>query len=470
MPMQRQTFKKDNLAADTSTHGGGGNVTGSAGGINTSNPAGAYAYPLENYTPADFSLPLEELPDGRLSHREQTLLHAQWQRITGARAFLLQDAAAQTRLEETVEQGVTSDAKDTLSKTLHEGKSLNVGLYSTCSQRQRLQRFKHTAAEELHIVHRTVGANFDKIKGLASMQSPEEFGEESTIDFPRLGSLEEKYEDLRQEQIEKFCKAHGKVAAARFQNSDKRMLRKWFRELDIDNSGEVSVAELQDPLLSAGIFLTREQVYRVMLNADKNDTAGLDFEEFLNALYSTSGKRASDEAARAKAAAGGGGAGDDAGGHRIDLRKLKKLQSMGSDQHGFAMETLLSAERRGKLFNSVVNQMEKREGEFRSKHGKWVDSSRKLDSFMREVGSSTRAPSAGAGSGGTGQQASPSSASRMVSQTAQTTGERRAAQLKAREKQRLLANASSAKHGMKWMGVAHETDKKLHQVCACVEV
>jgi len=51
----------------------------------------------------------------------------------------------------------------------------------------------------------------------------------------------------------------------------------------------VSVAELQDPLLSAGIFLTREQVYRVMLNADKIDTAGLDFEELLNALYSTSG-------------------------------------------------------------------------------------------------------------------------------------------------------------------------------------
>jgi len=92
---------------------------------------------------------------------------------------------------------------------------------------------------------------------------------------------------------------------------------------------------------------------------------------------------------------------------------------MGSDQHGFAMDSLLSAERRWKLFNCVVNQMEKREGEFRSKHGKWVDSCRKLDSFMREVGSSTRATSsAGAGSGGIGQQASPSPASKMASQTA----------------------------------------------------
>ena len=38
-------------------------------------------------------------------------------------------------------------------------------------------------------------------------------------------------------------------------------------------------------MLSAGIFKTREQIFRVMLNADKNETMGLDFEEFLNALY-----------------------------------------------------------------------------------------------------------------------------------------------------------------------------------------
>jgi len=31
-----------------------------------------------------------------------------------------------TRSDKTVEQGVASDARDTLSKTLHEGKSLNV--------------------------------------------------------------------------------------------------------------------------------------------------------------------------------------------------------------------------------------------------------------------------------------------------------------------------------------------------------
>jgi len=98
--MQRQLPKKDNMATDTSTHGSG-HVTGTS----SSATGTSYAYPLENYTSGDFSLPLEELPDGRLSHREQTLLRTQWRRIMGAREFLQEEAAAQTRLEETVEDG-----------------------------------------------------------------------------------------------------------------------------------------------------------------------------------------------------------------------------------------------------------------------------------------------------------------------------------------------------------------------------
>jgi hypothetical protein len=69
-----------------------------------------------------------------------------------------------------------------------------------------------------------------------------------------------------------------------------------------------------------------------MLNADKNETMGLDFEEFLNALYNSKNDL-------------------------IDVRKLKKLQEMGADRHGFDMETLITQERRAKLFNSTVNQV-----------------------------------------------------------------------------------------------------------------
>jgi hypothetical protein len=157
--------------------------------------------------------------------------------------------------------------------------------------------------------------------------------EPSTLLHPHLDSVEEKLEDLRQSEMEKWCFRRGVIAAAKFPNKDKRQLRKWFKILDYDGSGEVNVQELQDPLLSSGIFKTREQVVRVLSNVDRNKTMGIDFEEFLLALH---------------------------GNKLADTRKLKKLQDMGSNEFGFSTETLLHEERRNKLIHSIQKQSEKR--------------------------------------------------------------------------------------------------------------
>lgn len=158
--------------------------------------------------------------------------------------------------------------------------------------------------------------------------------EVSTLAKPRLGSLEEKLEDLRHESIEKWCKKRGHVAAVDFTNKDKRLLRNWFRELDYDGSGEVNVHELQDPMLSAGILRTKEQVVRVLANIDKNNTEGIDFEEFLIALR---------------------------GNKLADQSKVKMLQDFSQNEFDFDMTTLLNEERRKKLIHSVMIAVEKRE-------------------------------------------------------------------------------------------------------------
>jgi len=111
------------------------------------------------------------------------------------------------------------------------------------------------------------------------------------------------------------------------------MLRRWFNALDFDGSGEVSVSELQDPLISAGILKTRDQVLRVLLNADKNGTLGLDFKEFLDALHGTS---------------------------LANSDKLLELQRMMGNSEGLAMDTLVTGARRQKLLNSILLQSEKR--------------------------------------------------------------------------------------------------------------
>lgn len=157
--------------------------------------------------------------------------------------------------------------------------------------------------------------------------------EESTIEHPKLGSVEEKLEDVRQTEIEDWCRKRGKKPKYRYSNAEKRMLRKWFKALDNDGSGEVDVEELQDPLLSSGIFKTREQVVRVLANVDKNNTLGIDFEEFLLALGSNK---------------------------LADNSKLKRLQEMSSNPD-FETDTLLTYERRNKLIKSILQRCEERQ-------------------------------------------------------------------------------------------------------------
>lgn len=144
--------------------------------------------------------------------------------------------------------------------------------------------------------------------------------------------------DLREETLERWCmKHHGRIPSTSYQNKDKRLLRKWFNQLDNDGSGEVSVNELLDPMLSSGILKTKAQVVRVLSNVDKNGTNGIDFHEFLQAL---DGNKFADKA------------------------KLKRLQDMSANPLGFGMETLLTEERRKKLIRSVMDQSIERQQQF----------------------------------------------------------------------------------------------------------
>lgn len=181
----------------------------------------------------------------------------------------------------------------------------------------------------------------------------------STIDHPKLGSVQEKLEDDRQTQLEQWCSSHGKDVRQKYTNKEKRMLRRWFQQLDNDGSGEVNVEELQDPMLSSGILKTREQVVRVLANVDKNNTMGIDFEEFLLALSSNK---------------------------LADQSKLKRLQEMSSDPI-FDIVTLLTADRREKLVISILQQCEQRQLDLEKLYKKYEKprlSRREYDQFLIE--------------------------------------------------------------------------------------
>lgn len=290
---------------------------------------------LEDYDEKDFLLPDEELPDYRLTYHEQQLFKKQKYRIKKAGQVVVESTKSGKQVENLFQSSILSQHAEKNERLYRNGMSTNT-LGRVSKIKEANLRIKDECKAELNFIKSVVGKDQSKLLSVSKM-TPSDYGDESTLDYPKLGSLEEAIEDLRLEALEGYYKSHGAQAAVKWSCEDRRMLRNWFKALDYDSSGEVSVPELQDPLLSAGVLKTRDQVFRVLLNADKNDTMGLDFKEFLDALHGNS---------------------------LANVNQLMQLQSMGSDSSGQMMDTMITAERRKKLINSIVDQNEKRQYHF----------------------------------------------------------------------------------------------------------
>eukprot|EP01035_Chromulina_nebulosa_P007863 gene7863-10636_t len=139
---------------------------------------------------------------------------------------------------------------------------------SSCEVLQSTRILKESLAE-LNVVKHVISRKPGEIFGSNTFHSAfgedleDEENDETTIssgvgnDEKKVSSdIQEKVEDLLQEDIEFWLRRHGKQIAMKDTNEQRRLLRKWFKELDADGGGSVSVDELQDPLLSTGIMKT----------------------------------------------------------------------------------------------------------------------------------------------------------------------------------------------------------------------
>lgn len=284
---------------------------------------------VKPFTDDDFMLPDLEVHDGTDFETEQEN-RRMMRRISLLKSNISREKKLYTGL-------------DTLAKVPLESFNRRRGISDRPETLRRL-RGEREADVELklvqHAIARKPGDLHEKVVLLNQLVTGTYEGDpddlkDSTMDHPKLGSVEEKLEDIRQENTEHWCAKHGKSMNEKYTNKEKRMLRKWFQQLDYDGSGEVNVEELQDPMLSSGILKTREQVVRVLANVDKNNTMGIDFEEFLLALSANK---------------------------LADQSKLKHLQEMSADPV-FDIETLLTADRRAKLILSICRESEQRQVE-----------------------------------------------------------------------------------------------------------
>jgi Ca2+-binding EF-hand superfamily protein len=151
---------------------------------------------------------------------------------------------------------------------------------------------------------------------------------ESRKSIRRLGH------ELQEEGIELWMTAHHKqFAKSKLTIREKRRLWKWFCQLDLDSSGQISLSELKDQLISTGMKRSSHQVVELMHKLDSDGSGEMGFHEFLRIM------RHADD-------------GDDNGG----LERLHKLQSDKQVQ----LETLLGMERRRNLMKAMVENYELR--------------------------------------------------------------------------------------------------------------
>mmetsp|Transcript_18854 Transcript_18854/g.35957 ORF Transcript_18854/g.35957 Transcript_18854/m.35957 type:complete len:440 (-) Transcript_18854:299-1618(-) len=86
---------------------------------------------------------------------------------------------------------------------------------------------------------------------------------------------------------QQWLASRNKVQRFEFSYSQKRALRRWFDSMDADGSGDISVNELADALLSTGLTRQRVEAERLFYAVDVDGTGEIDFDEFLDVLNPT---------------------------------------------------------------------------------------------------------------------------------------------------------------------------------------
>ena len=197
---------------------------------------------------------------------------------------------------------------------------------------QRITRLNRTSLEaksELESIYNEIG-NVGQILDDNSRGELSGFMQRRCINLnnPKLGSIEEFQKDLWQGSAERFNKLRGKHSCVRLSLADKRNLRRWFTVLDADGSGEVTIDELEDPLISTGILKTKEEVLQCMREWDADNSNTISFDEFVDALHESGA---------------------------VDRERLQLLQDM-SNNDNVGMETLIGIERRKTLSEYVMSR------------------------------------------------------------------------------------------------------------------
>jgi len=100
-----------------------------------------------------------------------------------------------------------------------------------------------------------------------------------------LNGLRERLQrEMQEDNEDRWLKQHKKQTNGRFDGAQRRELRRFFRALDIDRSGEISIAELESPLLTTGVVSSMKELEDLVKKIDYNQSGEIDLQEFMAAF------------------------------------------------------------------------------------------------------------------------------------------------------------------------------------------
>ena len=96
-----------------------------------------------------------------------------------------------------------------------------------------------------------------------------------------LPDLPEKKEEMLKLNTLQWLTARGRGAKMGERMEQEKMLRDWFEALDADGSGDISVDELEEPLISIGLVSSKEDLEEMIRKYDSSGDGEIDFQEFV---------------------------------------------------------------------------------------------------------------------------------------------------------------------------------------------
>jgi len=96
-----------------------------------------------------------------------------------------------------------------------------------------------------------------------------------------LPDLPEKKEEILKLNTLQWLTARGRGAKMGERMEQEKMLREWFEALDADGSGDISVDELEEPLISIGLVSSKEDLEEMIRKYDSSGDGEIDFQEFV---------------------------------------------------------------------------------------------------------------------------------------------------------------------------------------------